>query len=34
MTITGTQTQINNLLAGNGGATVTYLDNTDTPSRL
>ena len=32
MTITGTQTQINNLLAGNGGATVTYLDNTDTPS--
>ena len=32
VTITGTQTQINNLLAGNGGATVTYLDNTDTPS--
>ena len=32
VTITGTQTQINNLLAWNGGATVTYLDNTDTPS--
>ena len=29
VTITGTQTQINNLLAGNGGATVTYLDNTE-----
>src|SRR5258705_115798 len=28
----GTVTQINNLLAGNGGATVTYNDGTDTPA--
>jgi hypothetical protein len=32
VTITGTVTQINNLLAGNLSATVTYIDNTDAPS--
>ncbi len=32
VTITGTITQINNLLAGNLSSTVTYTDNTDTPS--
>src|SRR5207247_1494002 len=31
VTITGTMTQINNLLAGSGGATVGYIDSTDTP---
>ena len=32
VTITGTVTQINDLLAGSGGATVSYIDNTDAPS--
>ncbi|MBL8829429.1 MAG: cadherin domain-containing protein, partial [Planctomycetaceae bacterium] len=32
VTITGTVTQINDLLAGNLSGTVTYTDNTDTPS--
>src|SRR5205085_688865 len=32
VTITGTTIQINNLLAGTGGATVGYIDNTDAPS--
>ena len=32
VTITGSQTQINDLLAGNGGATVAYLNSSDTPS--
>jgi Ca2+-binding RTX toxin-like protein len=32
VTITGTQTQINDLLAGNSAATVVYNDNTDTPA--
>jgi VCBS repeat-containing protein len=32
VTITGTLTQINDLLAGNGGATVNYFDGSDTPA--
>jgi hypothetical protein len=31
LTLTGTITQINNLLAGSGGATLSYLINSDTP---
>ena len=32
VTLTGTLAQINNLLAGNATSTVSYIDNTDTPS--